>query len=485
MLRMLSSRPRHAPDPAGRLLLGQLVMFTGIAMLFPVVALYVRHRGGSALDAALFIAGPMLANTLVQVPAGRLADRVGRRPMLIGSRLGYAAISLGLFADQGPLWLLAALRAAQGACSGAYTPALLAALTDLTPPDRRATRFSQLQRAELAGLLVGPLIGGAVATWRESAVFGLAGVAVLLGLGAVFRVPETRLAPVAHEHAATEPLRRWRDRGVLVACLTLGTVGLVFTMYDVVWPQYLSARGFSTFVVGVSVTLFALPMLLLATPAGRLADRADRRLIVGTALAVVSVCAATYPMLSSLAVILALGTVEAAAFVLVEPSLYATLAEAAPPHGRGRMMGTGGLFQFGGSALGASVLGALYGVREGIPFWSGGAALLLMSVLCAVAIPPRAPASAPLGGGGGRGRGGDAEAGALPLGVIEHGDDAAGADVDRPLVPGELHELGAGGERREELRDGELDGDVATVHETQDRHGSPSGRPGPGDALGW
>jgi DHA1 family multidrug resistance protein-like MFS transporter len=483
---MIMSRRRRAPDPAGRLLFGQLVMFTGIAMLFPVVALYVRHRGGSALDAALFIAGPMLANTLVQVPAGRLADRVGRRPVLIGTRLGYAAISLGLVADHGPLWFLAALRAAQGACSGAYAPALLAALTDLTPPDRRATRFSQLQRAELTGLLIGPLIGGAVASWRESAVFGVAGVAVLLGLGAVARVPETRQAPAAHEHAATAPPRWWRGRGVLVACLTLGTVGLVFTMYDVVWPQYLSARGVSTFVVGVSITLFALPMLLLATPAGRLADRADRRVILGTALAVVSVCASAYPLLHSLAVILALGTVEAAAFVLVEPSLYATLSEAAAAGGRGRMMGLGGLYQFGGSALGASVLGALYGVREGIPFWCGGAALLLMSVLCAVAIPPRAPAAAadaPLRGAGGGG--GDAEAGALPLGVVEHGDDAAGADVDRPLVTRELDELGAGGERREELRDIELDGDVATVHETQDRHGSPSGRPGPGDALGW
>ena len=144
---------------------------------------------------------------------------------------------------------------------------------------------------------------------------------------------------------------------------------------------------------------------------------------------------------------------------MVEPSLYATLSETAPAHRRGRMMGTGGLFQFGGSAIGASVLGALYGVREGIPFWGGGATLLLMSVLCAVAIPAHAPGTV-LGGGDG----GDAEAGALPLGVVEDGDDATGANVDRPLVAGELDELGPGGERREGLRDTELDGDVATVH---------------------
>lgn len=475
---------RKRPDPAGPLLLGQLVMFTGIAALFPVVALYVRHRGGSALDAALFIAAPMVANTLVQVPAGRLTDRIGRRPVLIGARLGYSVICFALFADRGPLWLLALLRAGQGACSGAYVPALLAALTDLTPPDRRATRFSQLQRAELAGLLIGPAIGGAVAGWRDSAVFGVAGIAVLIGIGAIWRVPETgSTARRAHE-PRTAPPRLLRNRGILVACLALGTVGLVFTMYDVVWPQYLAARGASTFMIGISITLFALPMLVLATPGGRLADRADRRAILGPALAIAGSCAATYPWLRSIPVILVLGTVEAVAFVMVEPSLYATLSEAAPPDGRGRMMGTGGLFQFGGSAIGAAVLGALYGVREGIPFWAGGASLVLMAAVCAVAIPARPPGAASAARGG-RARG-DPEAGALPLSVVEHRDDAAGADVDRPLVAGELDEAVArGAEPGEGLGDAELDGDVAAVDETDDRHGSPSEPPLPGAALGW
>jgi DHA1 family multidrug resistance protein-like MFS transporter len=428
------------------LLLGQLVMFTGIAALFPVVALYVRHRGGSAFDAALFIAGPMLANTLVQVPAGRLTDRVGRRPVLLGARLGYAALSFALFADHGPLWLLAVLRAGQGACGGAYVPALLAALTDLTPPDRRATRFSQLQRAELVGLLIGPAIGGAVASaWRESAVFGVSGVAVLAGLGAVFRVPETHTArsgAAGRTRArARSSFRWWRSRGIVVSCAALSAVGLVFTMYDVVWPQYLTARGASIVVVGLSITLFALPMLLLATPGGRLADRGNRRIILGVDLAVAGACACTYPWLHSIGLILALGTLESVAFVMTEQSLYATLSEAAPADGRGRIMGVGGLFHFGGGAVGAAVLGTLYGVREGIPFWGGGAALLVMAVLCAVAIPARAPAAVRLPAGG------DAEAGALAIGVLEDGDDARGPDVDGPLLAGELDEVGTGGER--------------------------------------
>ena len=45
-------------EPVHRLLLAQLVMFAGIAALFPVVPLYVRAHGGSSADIALFVAGP-------------------------------------------------------------------------------------------------------------------------------------------------------------------------------------------------------------------------------------------------------------------------------------------------------------------------------------------------------------------------------------------------------------------------------------------
>ncbi len=54
-------------------------------------------------------------------------------------------------------------------------------------------------------------------------------------------------------------------------------------------------------------------------------------------------------------------------------------------------MGIGGLFQFGGMAFGALVLGALYGVGEGISFWGAAGVLLAAAVLCAVALPARRP----------------------------------------------------------------------------------------------
>ncbi|MGA9112401.1 MAG: MFS transporter, partial [Candidatus Dormiibacterota bacterium] len=195
MLELIRALLTRRLEPVHRLLLAQLVMFAGIAALFPVVPLYVRAHGGSSADIALFVAGPLVSNTLAQVPAGHLVDRVGRKPVLIGSRLAFAVLSLALFANLGPLWLLALLRVGQGASSGAYLPALRTALADLTPAGHRGSRYAQLQACEMVGLLVGPAIGGAIALWQYSGIFAASGVSVLVGLGTLARMPETRGMP--------------------------------------------------------------------------------------------------------------------------------------------------------------------------------------------------------------------------------------------------------------------------------------------------
>jgi MFS family permease len=380
-------RPRTSP--LFWLLSGQLIMFAGVAAIFPIAPLYVRRHGGGSLAIALFIAGPLIANMLVQVPAGRLTDRVGRRPMLLGSRAAFGALSLALFADVGPLWLLATLRTLQGVSSGAYVPALRAAVVDLSGPEKRAEGFAKLQACEMVGLLVGPFIGGAVALWRDSAIFGVAGVAVLFGLLAMRRVPETRVLHDADEKPVR--FRWWRNPGVLVPALGVAALGTVFSMYDVVWPLYLSARGNSSLVIGITISLFAVPLLILARPGGRLADRSNRRWLMVASFAVSGGCAALYPALRSLGLIIALGTVEACAYVLIEPTMFAVISDSSNAQDRGRAMGIGGLFQFGGMAFGALVLGALYGVGEGISFWGAAGVLVAAAVLCAFALPPRAP----------------------------------------------------------------------------------------------
>src|ERR1700686_3912741 len=117
---VLARTGKRRTDPVFSLLIGQLIMFTGVASVFPIAPLYVTHRGGNSVAVAIFIAGPLVANTLVQVPAGRLCDRWGRKPFLIGPRLVYAFLSLFLFFNIGSLAVLTPIRILMGANAGAY-----------------------------------------------------------------------------------------------------------------------------------------------------------------------------------------------------------------------------------------------------------------------------------------------------------------------------------------------------------------------------
>lgn len=373
-------------DTVHWLLLGQMIMFTGIAAIFPVVPLYVARHGGGATAIAAFVAGPMIANALVQLPAGRLVDRVGPRRVMLGSRLIFAAASFLLFANLGPLWLLGAFRVVQGASGGAYVPALRVALADLTAPDHRAERYSELQAAEMVGLLIGPAIGGAIALWQDSGIFLVSGIGVLLGLGPLLRYRQ----PVDAERerdAVPAPRGWWRRRGIIVPALALISSGALISMYDVVWPQYLIARDYSSLVIGLSISLYAVPILLLAGTAGRLADRVNRRLLMLGSFLVLAATVVTYPLLHFIGWILLVGMVEAVAEMFTEPTLFATISESAPRELRGRAMGIGGMFEFAGSAGGAGILGSLYGVGVALPFQ--GAALMCIgsALLCGLALP--------------------------------------------------------------------------------------------------
>ena len=477
-------RRRGTPAPVLWLLLGELVMVMGASALFPVVPLYVRHHGGGPVAVALFVAGPLLANALVLLPAGRLVDRAGRKPIMVGSLGGFAVLSTFLALDHGPLWLLAALRAGQGVTNGIYMPALRATLADLTPPERRAERYGQLQSFVMVGILVGPAVGGALAVVRDSLIFACSGLGAVVALTVIaLRVPETAGMAVASARAAgsvqgdrgslpltdSEPrLARpgwWRTAGVLVPMVGLGAMGTVMSMYDVVWPLYLSGRGQGTVVIGLSVTLFAVPLMLLSPRGGRLADKGNRRLLLGASFAVAAATAVSYPFIHPLWLILTVGTVEAVSWVATEPTLYAVITDTAPVDARGRAMAAGGFSEYVGSAVGALGLGALFALGEGIPFFAGASVLALAGLLCATRVPRRA-ARLPVAE--------DAKPGLLAVAVLEDGDDRGRPDVDRPVHGGQLHEaLGAGHhlDGGDGVGDAELDVDVVPVGESHDGHG--------------
>ncbi|ANH39248.1 Multidrug resistance protein MdtH [Nocardioides dokdonensis FR1436] len=157
--------------------------------VLPQFALTVLDRPWVA-GVALAVAAGGTAATL-QV-AGRLADSVGRRPLVVVG-LAVTALGFGLLGLAGDLWILLVLSAVSGLGAGLVNPGQQATVADVVGSERGGgSVLAAFQMAQDSGAIVGPILVGVIA---DQAGFGWAFVATalvsLLALLPWLRAPET------------------------------------------------------------------------------------------------------------------------------------------------------------------------------------------------------------------------------------------------------------------------------------------------------
>lgn len=142
--------------------------FTGLAIsqILPFLPLYVEQLGVRSHQALSMWSGltfsvTFLVSAIVSPMWGSLADRKGRKLMLLRASLGMAvAIFLQAFATN--VWQLFILRAVMGLTSG-YIPNAMALVASQVPRERSGWAISTLSTAQISGVIVGPLLGGYMA----------------------------------------------------------------------------------------------------------------------------------------------------------------------------------------------------------------------------------------------------------------------------------------------------------------------------------
>lgn len=142
--------------------------FTGLAIsqILPFLPLYVAQLGVSSHEALSMWSGltfsiTFLVSAIVSPMWGSLADRKGRKLMLLRASLGMAiAILLQAFATN--VWQLLLLRGVMGLTSG-YIPNAMALVASQVPRERSGWALSTLSTAQISGVIGGPLMGGFLA----------------------------------------------------------------------------------------------------------------------------------------------------------------------------------------------------------------------------------------------------------------------------------------------------------------------------------
>ena len=326
-----------------------------IGMLLPVLPLFAKGPlGTGSIGVGIAIAAASPTALLVQPLAGRLADRRGRRVLVIvGPLIVAASVATYTFVDT--LALLVLLRLVTGIGEGMVFVGAATVVTDVAPEERRGEAVSLYSLGVWGGLAIGPVVGEAIlshasydAVWLAAAGCALgsalAGIALRETKPATTEAPQSRLI----HPAALAP-------GLVLIASAFGFAG--FNAFVALYARELglSGAGWVFFVysaIVISIRIFG----------RRLPDRLGAKRASGAALGLLAVGLLTIGLWQT-PVGLYLGTaVFAAGTALAFPALLTLAVDRAEVSERSSVIGTFSACIDVGFALGALSLGAVASV---------------------------------------------------------------------------------------------------------------------------
>ena len=266
------------------------IAFVGFQFFSPFLPLYVRELGVTdpakiALWSGLLAAVTPTVSGLLSPIFGRLADRFGRKMMLIRSLAGFTVIiaAMGLVTSVQQLFVA---RLLQGLFAG-FTPMAMAVASVSAPRDKVSQAIARVQAAQLLSVAVGPMVGGIAAShlgirpafFVTSAMCAVALVALIV----LFRETRTLEPGEVRGGAHRVPLReflRYRHFVPVMALLLVAQfidrgLGLLIPLQVAHMPDIdavaaTSAVIISVAAVGAAVAANVGARLAQAVPVGRL-----------------------------------------------------------------------------------------------------------------------------------------------------------------------------------------------------------------------
>lgn len=163
---------------------GQFMVMAGMTMIIPFLPFYIQELGVHdpkhvATWAGVIFAANFLTAFIFQPFWGKLADRYGRKMMVIRSGLGMSIVMI-LMGSSTSVWHLLLLRMLNGTISG-FSPAAVSLLSANTPREKIGFVMGTFQSGAVAGTILGPVIGGLLANWIGYApIFYITGTLLLL-----------------------------------------------------------------------------------------------------------------------------------------------------------------------------------------------------------------------------------------------------------------------------------------------------------------
>ncbi|MFC3894792.1 MFS transporter [Lentzea rhizosphaerae] len=339
--------------------------FTAVGIAVHTLPLYVTGPLHSTKAAAGVAFGAFAISALFLRPlAGRLTDRLGRRPLLLGgAALAAAGLALTAFATDLPAVI--ALRLLLGVAEAAFFVAGFAALVDIAPPDRLGEALSLNSLGLYLGLAAGPPLGEVLAqrsfatAWFAAAALCLASALAVLPMGETGTPGQAASTKLIHRPAVG-------PSAALGASLAAAGGFLAFSALRAQEIGY-ENTSLPLFLYGATVVVCRLVF-------AKVPDRVPPLRLGAIALAVIAAGLA----LTAVPHLLIAGSVVLGVGVTFStPAFFAAIFATAQPHQRGAASGTASAFLDLGLGGGPILLGLVANVSTSAALAAGGGIALL------------------------------------------------------------------------------------------------------------
>ncbi|SEC82559.1 MFS transporter [Paenibacillus sp. GP183] len=252
-----------------------------LTMVIPFLPLFLLQLGvhdHTEMWNGLLFSSTFLASAITSPFLGSLADRFGRKKMIIRAGLVLFIVFTLTSIVTNPYQLLA-LRIFHGLLAG-YIPAVIALIGTNTPEHKAGYALSMISTAMASGRIMGPLLGGGIAKLFDNRIaFASAGLLILLStLLVIFMVTEDKIALSKERVSVFGAFKIAASNRALTMVLILTVITSIAVMtIEPVITLYIVALGGSaqnsSFLAGFVFSLAGIAGILFASRWGRLADK--------------------------------------------------------------------------------------------------------------------------------------------------------------------------------------------------------------------
>ncbi|MFW6064055.1 MAG: MFS transporter, partial [Candidatus Natronoplasma sp.] len=379
------------------LIFAVFVSMLGFGLVMPLLPLYAAEFPGATKTHIGLMLGVFSIVKIVVAPiGGNIADKYGRKPVMVGGMFSYMIV-MALFGLAQTLPELFIYRGAQGAASALVWPIAMTYIGDIVREEDRGKAMGLYSMSFASGNVVGPILGGVIATYFSLSVpfFFTSALAAMSGLLLFFGVKESyegskkeRTSKKSSFHPSLDfrslgknlhPVRILKipANGILwiwnylkkitpfpkiFLGLTIGSFTVFFGL-AMVWSMLAlfgeEILGLSAIHITLVFTLIGSVQFLIMFPAGSLSDRIGRKKLILSGATVSAVFSGLIGLSTGFLFLLFATGLYTVGRALARPSFPAFVSSLSLKENRGKMMGVYNFAQNAAFATGSFLGGAV------------------------------------------------------------------------------------------------------------------------------